>query len=101
MLPYSSVKVKLVEVDDKKLLGIEIDLPNAPPLILLKGDNGFIMCGYLDISVTEKIGVVAARVTGVKSVEEMLNREIFEATSKAVEKGIKKGVKVKDIIKYL
>ncbi len=100
-LPYTGVRVKLVELDDKKLLGIEIDLPNAPPLIVLRGDNGFVMCGYLDISVAEKIGVLAARVTGVKSVEEMLDKEIGEVTSKAIEKGVKKGVKVRDIVKYL
>ncbi len=100
-LPYTGVRVKLIEVNGKKLLGIEIDLPNAPPLIVLRGDNGFVMCGYLDISVAEKIGVLAARVTGVKSVEEMLDKEIGEATSKAIEKGVKKGVKVRDIVKYL
>ncbi|MET1160246.1 MAG: DUF1805 domain-containing protein [Thermoprotei archaeon] len=92
------IRVKTVEVNGKKLLGIEVMLPDAPPLILLRGDRGFIMCGYLDISVAEKLGLVAAKVKGIKTIEDLLNKNIDECTSKAKELGIHSGVAVKDVV---
>ncbi len=101
MLPYTVLRTKIIEINGKKIVGFEIDLPNALPLIILRGDKGFIMCGYLDIKVAEKLGLVAARITGVKNVEEALDKTINEATSKAIEQGIKPGMKVREILKIL
>lgn len=83
------------------MIGIEVELPNAPPLILIRGDKGFIMCGYLNIDVAEKLGIPAIRVSGVKNIEEMIEKMISEATTKAVELGIKPGMKVKDVLSIL
>ncbi len=83
------------------VIGVEIDLPDAPPLILLRGKKGFVVCGYLDASVAEKLGLIAARVSGVTSVEDMLNKEVTWSSSKAMEQGIKPGVKVSEIIDKL
>ncbi len=80
------------------VIGFEIELPNAPPLILIRGKRGFIMCGYINLDVAEKLGLVVVRVSGVSSIEEMLEKEVSNATSRAKEIGIKDGVKVKDII---
>jgi len=101
MLPYTVLRTKIIDIDGKKVVGFEIDLPNAPPLIILRGDKGFIMCGYLDIEVAEKLNIIAARITGVKNIEETLDKTISEATSKAVEQGIKPGMKVRDVLKTL
>ncbi len=91
------IKVKEVSINGKLLIGVEIDLPGAP-LILLKGSKGFVMCGYLDIATVNKLGIIAARVSGVKSVEELLEKEIAMASEKAIEVGIKPGKRVLDII---
>jgi len=80
------------------VIGFEIELSNAPPLILIRGKRGFVMCGYINLDVAEKLGLVVVRVSGVSSIEEMLEKEVSNATSKAKEIGIKDGVKVKDII---
>lgn len=100
-IKYSSVRLKVVDVNGDKMLGIEIDLPDSPPLVVLRGSRGFVMCGYLDISAAERQGAIAAKVRGVRSVEEMLEREVSEATSRARERGIVEGARVKDIIKFL
>ncbi len=101
MLPYTIVEVKGINIGEKKVIGVKIDLPSSPPLLVIRGEKGFIMCGYLDIKVAEKLGLVAARVTGVKSIEEMLDKEIVEATSKALENNIAPGMKVRDVLKNL
>ncbi len=83
------------------VVGIEVELPNAPPLLVLRGRKGFIMCGYLDISVAEKLGLIAARVVGVSSIEEMLEKEIVEATEKARSMGVREGMKVREALRHI
>lgn len=84
-----------------KVVGIEIDLPNSPPLILLAGEKAFVMCGFLNIEVAEKLGVPCARVVGVRTVEDLLNKEVQQSTTKAREMGIIENVKVSSIIDKL
>ncbi len=86
------IVVKQVDINGKKLLGIEIrNLGNAP-LILVKADKGYIMCGYLNIEIAEKLGDAAAVISGVKSVEEILEKPVKAATSKARELGVEPGM---------
>ncbi len=87
------IVIKQVEVKGKKLLGIEVrNLGNAP-LIIVKGDKGYVMCGYLNVEVAEKLGDAAAIVSGVSSVEELLEKPVKAVTSKAKEYGVKEGMK--------
>ena len=94
----SIVRVKVV---GEGVIGIEVEIPNGPPLVLLRGRNGVVACGFLDVSVANKLGVAAARVFGVRSVEELLEKEIVEATGRARELGVREGIKVKDVIKVI
>ncbi len=94
----SLVNVKIL---NGGVLGIEVTLPDSPPLVTIRGRRGFVMCGYLNINVAEKLGLIAVRVVGVKNVEEMLDKEVAEVTSRARELGIREGMKVKDILKLL
>ncbi len=95
---HGVVRTKTLE---NGVVGVEVVLPNAPPLLILRGRKGFIMCGYLDIRVAEKLGLIAARVVGVESIEEMLEKEIVEATEKARSVGIREGMKVRKALKHI
>ncbi|RLG85294.1 MAG: DUF1805 domain-containing protein [Thermoprotei archaeon] len=99
-MTLSIVEVKLIKQEGKKFFGIKVDLGNAP-LLIIKGERGYVMCGYLNIDVAEKLGDVAAMVRGVKTIDEMLDKDIYVATSKAKELGIKEGMKVREILKLL
>lgn len=59
------------------------------------------MCGYLNKSVAERLGLAAAIVSGVNSFDDVLNAQIKTATSKAKELGVNAGMIVKDIISRL
>ncbi len=84
--------------DGKSFQGVKSTIPGGPPLLLIKGEKGFVMCGYLSAEVAERVGLAAAIVSGVKSFEDVLNAEVKVATSKAKELGVEPGMVVKEVI---
>ncbi len=95
------INVDSVKIDDKVAVGLRVDLPDSPPLLLIVGRTGFVMCGFLNIDVAEKVNVTAAMVSGVKTFDDVLAAEIKAVTSKAQMKGIKVGMKGEDAVKLL
>ncbi|MBO8179097.1 MAG: DUF1805 domain-containing protein [Archaeoglobus sp.] len=94
------IEVDIVNVDGKSLLGLRVELPNAPLLLLLH-EKLVVGCGYISAEVMEKMGNAACIVKGVRSFQEMLDAEIAEITSKTEELGLKKGMKLEDALKML
>ncbi|RLI08589.1 DUF1805 domain-containing protein [Candidatus Bathyarchaeota archaeon] len=88
-----SVSVRLVGVKERLALGVRVELPESPPLLVVVGDKGFIMCGYLNLDVAEELGAVAATVSGVRTVDDVLEAPIRGLTSRARDLGIKEGMK--------
>ncbi len=86
------IVIKQVDVNGRKIIGLEVRNLGKAPLILVKADKGYVMCGYLNINVAEKLGDAAAVVSGVNSIEELLEKPVKEVTSKARELGIKPGM---------
>ena len=93
--------IKKVKVNGKSVLGLKVELPNSPPLLLMVGEKGFVMCGYLNMEVAEKLQVAAAMVSGVKSFQDVLEAEIKAATSKAKELGINIGMKSQEALQKI
>ena len=95
------INVTPLKIDDKVAVGLKVDLPDYPPLLLIVGRTGFVMCGFLNIDVAEKVNVTAAMVSGVKTFDDVLAAEIKAVTSKAQMEGVKVGMKGKDAVKLL
>ncbi len=93
--------IEKVKVNEKSVLGLKVELPNSPPLLLMVGEKGFVMCGYLNMEVAEKLQVAAAMVSGVKSFQDVLESEIKAATSKAKELGINIGMKSQEALQKI
>jgi len=93
------IEVAQLIIEDKTALGLLVNLPDSPPLILIIGRTGFVGCGFINIEAAEKLNVSATTVSGVKSFDDVLNADIKAATSKAQAKGVKVGMKGKDAIK--
>jgi len=95
------ISVVSVKVYDKIGLGVRVELPGSPPLLLVVAEKGFVMCGFLNVEAAEKLDVVAAVVSGVKSFEDVLNASVKAATSKAEALGVRVGMKGADALKCL
>ncbi len=92
------IMVETLEIDGKFYQGLKVELKGLPPLILIEGNKGFIMCGYLNIDVAESLGATAACVSGVNNWEDVINAQIKVATSKARALGLEPGKNIRDVI---
>jgi uncharacterized protein YunC (DUF1805 family) len=95
------ISVTTLRVDGKSFMGLRTDLPDSPPLILIMGEKGFVMCGFLNVESAEKLGVTAAVVSGVKTFDDVLNGQVKAVTSKAKNLGIEVGMKGADALKLM
>ncbi|TEU09657.1 DUF1805 domain-containing protein [Candidatus Bathyarchaeota archaeon] len=95
------IKIDNIRVEGKTFQGLKVELKNLPPLLLIEGEKGFVMCGYLNIDAAESLGATAAVVSGVKSFEDVLNAEIKVSTTKAKALGLEPGRVVRDVIGVL
>jgi len=95
------IEVDQLKVDGKTVMGLKVDLPDSPPLVAIIGEKGFVMCGFLNVEAAERLGVMAAVVSGVKTFDDMLSAEVRAVTSKAELKGVRRGMKGQDAVKLL
>jgi uncharacterized protein YunC (DUF1805 family) len=95
------INVTTIKLDGKNCLGLRSDLPESPPLLLIIGEKGFVMCGFLNIESAEKLGVAAAVVSGVNTFQDVLNGQVKAVTSKAKNLGVEVGMIGADALKHM
>lgn len=89
-----------VEQDGRKYITLRQDLGNLP-LIIVKAKKGYIACSYIDKETAEKIGDVAAFVSGVKNIDDFLKAKVRTTTSWAEDIGIREGMSVKKALEIM
>ena len=92
--------VEQIELGNGSALGLKFDMEHAP-LLVIKARKGFVMCGYLNMDVTNKMGDVAVRVTGVNSFEDVLNAKAVDVSEAAKDVGIRVGMQAKEALKKM
>ena len=95
------VKIKEITVNGRIYQAFEDDISTQANLVYIKGGKGFIMCGYLNLETAESKGNIAAVVTGVKTIADMLKTNIVEATSAAKAAGICVGMPVSQALEKI
>lgn len=90
--------IKDINVNDKLFKAVEIDLCDNSKLLMITGAKGYVMCGYLNINTAQNRGDAACIVTGVKTIEDVLNSNIVALTVQAQNLGIKMGMPVKEVL---
>ena len=93
--------VENLDIHGKAFQGVKVDLKGLPPIVLIEGNKGFVMCGYLNIDSAESLGAAAAVISGVSSWEDILNAKIKTSTTKAKALGLEPGKVVRDVIAAL
>ena len=87
------ISVTSIGFEGKNFTGLRVELPESPPLLVIIAEKGFVMCGFLNVETAEKLNVIAAVVSGVKTFDDVLNGQVKAVTSKAKSLGIEVGMK--------
>ncbi|MDP8233898.1 MAG: DUF1805 domain-containing protein [Candidatus Saelkia tenebricola] len=95
-----TVKCREIKVGKKNIEAILINLASKN-LIVLRGECGYIMCGYLDLKVADKFEDVAVKITGVASIEDALNSEVASLSHSAEKLGMYIGQPIKEVLKII
>lgn len=77
-----------------------IDLGPAR-LIFVRTSSGFVGCGFFDLAVFARLGIPAAKVTGVSTIEDLLRGSVSAATPAAVLLGVTPGVRGEEAVRML
>ncbi|MFW5902852.1 MAG: YunC family protein [archaeon] len=80
---------EILEVENGAVLGYNIDLGKAN-LLLIEADLGYICCSYFDPDTIEKLEDAAVIISGVKRLNEMMEKKPSYISTKARELGIDK-----------
>ena len=94
------MKTRDILLGKKSAVGYEISLPGAP-LLLAKGEKGFIMCGYLDTATADKVSAAAAVVRGVKTLDDLLGKKVTDVSAAARELGVRPGMTGREALEKL
>ncbi|MFZ3060486.1 MAG: DUF1805 domain-containing protein [Candidatus Methanoperedens sp.] len=89
--------VEQIKLEKGSALGLKMDMENAP-LLVIRAGCGFVMCGYLNMDVANKLGDVAVRVTGVRTFEDVLNAKAVDVSEAARKLGITVGMPAREAL---
>ena len=85
------VESELIETKRGAAFGIKVKLGDAP-LLIIKGEKGYLVCGYFDRKAIDRLGDCCAIIPGVKTFEEMKRKRVDYVSKKAQKLGIKRGM---------
>jgi uncharacterized protein YunC (DUF1805 family) len=92
--------VEQIQLENGCALGLSFQMQKYP-LLIIRAEKGFLMCGYLNINAAETLGDTAARVKGVGNFEDMLKAQVVEATQLARNLGIEPGMTGKEALERM
>lgn len=77
------------KVNGKELVGVRVDLPHAPLIVIASRNKPdcFVACGYVDVQTADKLGDCAGIVSGVKTFQDVLNAPIKKLSKEAERRG--------------
>ncbi|MEW6075852.1 MAG: DUF1805 domain-containing protein [Candidatus Omnitrophota bacterium] len=70
-------------------------------LIVLKGQKGYVMCGYLNMQAAERFEEAAVMITGVSSISGALKSSVHSCSPAAAQLGIRPGQPIREALKLL
>lgn len=90
-------KRSVFKIGKNRFTGFKVKLQHAN-LVLISAKKGYIMCGYLNLEVANRLNEVACIVTGVSKPKDMLSKKIEYLSNRARLLGIRKGMSVEEAL---
>ena len=90
----SMLQIEQLKVNGKAVQGIRLLSPGGeghPNMIVIVGEKGYLMCGYLNKDAADKFGDAAA-IAGGSTFEEILANPVKAVTEEAAKLGIEVGM---------
>ena len=94
------MQIEQINLGNGSAIGLKMDMEHAP-LLVIRAGCGFVMCGYLNMEIADKLGDVAVRVTGVRSFEDVLNAKAADVSEAAKKRGISAGMTAKEALERM
>lgn len=98
------VTVKPIFIDNFAFTATHVALPKTN-LLSISNDVGYVMCGALDVELLRtKLadrGIIAARATGVKTMDELIEGTVESCTQGAEVLGIHEGMSMRDALRRI
>lgn len=95
------MRVEPIILQGQTAVAIEVKLPKTT-LLVVTTDKGYIMCGALDVGLLnthlKDRNIIAARATGVRTIQELLDAPLESVTHTAEALGITVGMTGRDAI---
>jgi uncharacterized protein YunC (DUF1805 family) len=85
------VETELIETKRGAAFGVKVKLGDVP-LLIVKGEKGYLVCGYFDNKTIEKAKDCCAIVSGAKSFDDMMKKRVDYVSKKAQKLGVKRGM---------
>ncbi|MDD4899428.1 MAG: DUF1805 domain-containing protein [Candidatus Omnitrophica bacterium] len=98
--PQAKIQQEKIQVGEKYIQACLVPF-FAKNLIVLLGEKGYVMCGYLDLTVAEKFSDPAVRIVGVSTIQEALGTKVDGCTAAARELGIHKDQPISEVLKLI
>jgi uncharacterized protein YunC (DUF1805 family) len=88
---------KEIKIGSKKIEALAMSLLEKN-LIVLRGEKGYVMCGYLNLEAAEKFNEVAVKISGVSTIDDALRTSVHSCSSAATKLGIHPGQPIQEVL---
>ena len=92
--------LQLLQLERGQALGLTLFLGKAQ-LIVAAVTKGYVMCGYLNVETANKLGDCAARVSGVTTLDDLLDAKINAVSETAKHQGLHEGMTGREFLNAL
>lgn len=92
------------DVDGVAVETLEVELANTT-VLCISTPVGYLMCGILDTDVLDRLHperrVVAARIEGVRTIDDLLQQPVTKCTTAAANRGVSPGMSGREALRCL
>jgi uncharacterized protein YunC (DUF1805 family) len=89
------IKMEPIPLAGGTAIGVMVELPQTRQLTI-STDKGYVAAGYMDLPFLQQRRperhIIAARVTGVREITDLLEAHVFDCTPAAAERGVTVGM---------